>query len=329
MTDILVTQTFVEAIAANAAADVRVTQVFAQAITANAAADVRATQVYAEVLVDRLTSEPPPFVRVTQIQAEVLTANASADVRCSQVYLEAIVNSLTTVPNVLGMTLPAATATLLAAGLVLGTVTGAGVVVVQTIAPGAIVPFGTAVSLELQLDPVVITPTTLPNPETDTPYGEQLTARGGFGGPYTFSLVAGGLPAGLTLSPTGLIGGTTPAAAILAPTAWPPALVDQLFQHRVVVIENPLTVSTFTVRATDVGARFGEQAYTLAVQSGWTSAVYTLVPPSTLPSCVRLRPDGRVEGYPMTVGSWTVTVLVTGPAGLQHTETYTLAVTSS
>ena len=63
------------------------------------------------------------------------------------------------------------------------------------------------------------TPTTLPAGTMGTPYSQMLTAGGGAGGPYTFSVVSEtGLSAvGLTLSSAGLISGTPSAAETAAP----------------------------------------------------------------------------------------------------------------
>ena len=54
---------------------------------------------------------------------------------------------------------------------------------------------------------VAITPASVPDGWLGTAYGQNLYAAGG-AGPYTFSLVAGALPGGLSLSPGGLLSGT-------------------------------------------------------------------------------------------------------------------------
>ncbi len=57
------------------------------------------------------------------------------------------------------------------------------------------------------LSPLSITPALPPNGRVGVAYQQQLTAKGGTG-PYTFALLNGTLPPGLTLSSTGLISGT-------------------------------------------------------------------------------------------------------------------------
>jgi hypothetical protein len=67
-------------------------------------------------------------------------------------------------------------------------------------------------SLVVTPSPLVIVTTSLPNGQVGQAYSEQLVASGGTA-PYVWSLQAGStLPAGLTLSPSGLISGTPTAA---------------------------------------------------------------------------------------------------------------------
>ena len=103
--------------------------------------------------------------------------------------------------------------------------------------------------------PPAITPPTLPPGTAGTGYAQSLTATGGAGGPYTFAVSTGALPAGLTLSPGGALGGT--------PTT-------------------PGTFS-FTIAATDAAGNSGSQPYTLVVQA---ASLPITVLPTTLPGAV-------------------------------------------
>ena len=60
--------------------------------------------------------------------------------------------------------------------------------------------------------PVTITPSTLPNATEGVAYSQTLVAQGGAGGPYTFSAPASSLPAGLSLSSSGVLAGTPTVA---------------------------------------------------------------------------------------------------------------------
>lgn len=83
---------------------------------------------------------------------------------------------------------------------------------------------------------IVLAPSTLPNVTQGVAVNLTLTASGG-AAPYVFAVTAGSVPAGLTLSPAGVLSGTPATAGS----------------------------STFTVRATDAGGCFSEFDYTLTV----------------------------------------------------------------
>jgi hypothetical protein len=86
---------------------------------------------------------------------------------------------------------------------------------------------------------ITIAPLTAPGGVPGVAYSQQIAASGGTG-PYTFTVVNGGtLPAGLTLSPSGLLSGT--------PTA--------------------LGSSTVTIQATDGNGCPGLVTYVIAITS--------------------------------------------------------------
>src|SRR5205085_2021967 len=86
--------------------------------------------------------------------------------------------------------------------------------VVYTLAGAEVDPLITAAdTVALRLNTpgginVILTPTTLPNPQDGAAYTQNVTAGGGTA-PYTFAVTAGALPSGLTLSSAGVISGTT------------------------------------------------------------------------------------------------------------------------
>jgi hypothetical protein len=84
---------------------------------------------------------------------------------------------------------------------------------------------------------ISLNPASLPDATAGVAYSQTLTASGGAGGPYTFAVTAGALPAGFTLSSSGVLSGSTTTA----------------------------TSSSFTVTPTDNSGFTGSQAYTLTV----------------------------------------------------------------
>ncbi|WP_341210629.1 putative Ig domain-containing protein [Sphingomonas paucimobilis] len=63
------------------------------------------------------------------------------------------------------------------------------------------------VSITVAQPSLALTPTTLPAGQEDVAYSQQLTTSGGTA-PYAYAVTAGRLPAGVTLSPGGLLAGT-------------------------------------------------------------------------------------------------------------------------
>jgi hypothetical protein len=84
--------------------------------------------------------------------------------------------------------------------------------------------------------PITLSPPTLPSGTVGDPYSQTITASGGTA-PYTFAVVVGSLPAGLTLTPGGVLAGT--------PTA--------------------PTTSTVTIQGTDANGCLASVTYTLGI----------------------------------------------------------------
>jgi len=85
---------------------------------------------------------------------------------------------------------------------------------------------------------ITINPPSLPAGTVGTAYNQSLNASGG-ASPYTFTVTAGALPGGLSISSGGLLSGTPTTAATV----------------------------TFTIRATDANACLGERQYSLTINS--------------------------------------------------------------
>lgn len=179
---------------------------------------------------------------------------------------------------------------------------------------------GAAGALTVTTNAIVLAPASLPAGTSGTAFSQTITASGS-SGPFTYSVVAGALPAGVTLSPGGLLSGT------------------------------PLANGTFnfTVRASESGGCFGQRAYSLdltcptivlspvylpdgAVGLGYTAnisaaggvapVVYT-VSAGTLPAGLLLTSSGGLEGTPTAAGTSVFTITATDAAGCTGSRAYT------
>jgi Putative Ig domain len=198
-------------------------------------------------------------------------------------------------------------------------------------------------SIAIQVNPPPsITTTSLPAGIAGTCYGQVSTGSGvtcngatmnlsGGTSPYTWGVVAGGLPPGLTLSSSaGLITGTptTPGtfnatfrltdAAGLSSTA---ALS--------ITIANPpaLAVSTTALPTAAINISYN---VTLAASGGVAPYIWSLASgSSSLPAGLNLSPSGVISGAPTALGTFSFTVQVTdseGPAPVSATATLSIIV---
>ncbi len=170
---------------------------------------------------------------------------------------------------------------------------------------------------------ITISPTTLPDAVLNAVYSQQVTATGG-STPYTYSVITGSLPAGITLSASGLLSGT--------PTS--------------------LGVSNFTVQATDSTNCTGTKAYTLQVvcpvitvspatlpngtigvaysqtnsASGGTGPYTFNVTTGTLPDGLSLSSGGSLTGTPTTPGTFNFTVTATDTNNCTGNKAYAIQI---
>ena len=144
-------------------------------------------------------------------------------------------------------------------------------------------------AVEVQPDPlpVVVAPTSLPDAEVGAAYSQTITASGP-PGPFTFTVTAGTLPAGLTLGADGRLTGTPTAAdtASFTVTATGPALASgsQVYTLTVNADPGPVEVSPSRLPDSRVGAVYGRTITASGPPGPFTFAVTagTLPPGLTL-----------------------------------------------
>ena len=182
-----------------------------------------------------------------------------------------------------------------------------------------------AYSVTMANPPVVVNPATLPGGAVGAAYSQVVSATGGTGGGYTFSVSAGSLGAGLALNAaTGVISGT------------------------------PTTAGTrnFTIRAQDSGGGSGTRAYSITINAaiavnpaslpgGTVSVAYSqsvtasggngtftyTISAGALPAGLALNaPNGLISGTPTTPGPTSFTIRATDGNGASGSRAYSVTI---
>ena len=201
-----------------------------------------------------------------------------------------------------------------------GTSTGTFSPVDQALLPGglAYTQTGSAAGVTLTVG-TAISPTTLPDATDETAYSAQLSVLGGTA-PFTWSVSAGTLPAGLTLAPsTGLLSGTPTTIATthftieVADSSHPVATATQAYTFNVVSPGPPTVTAVIPSAGPTTGGTGVDISGTLftgatAVRFGSTEATsFTVMGPDEIDA---VSPSG-------TVGN--VDITVTAPGGTSAT----------
>jgi hypothetical protein len=179
-------------------------------------------------------------------------------------------------------------------------------------------------SFTLVVQPPALTITTaavLPDSPLAGQYSVSLAAVGGLQ-PYTWTLVGGGMPAGLTLSSAGVISGTPTSPGSFSFTAQVSDSSNQQMNRTF-----SITVTT-TVRITTTSLPHAIQnsAYSQQLQATGTAPFFWAVISGTLPAGLTLGSGGLLQGTPTTLGSQTFTVSVTDARNATSNQQLTLTV---
>lgn len=178
------------------------------------------------------------------------------------------------------------------------------------------------------ISPPTILSSTLPQASVRTAYSTTLAAGGGKA-PYTWSLLQGSLPSGLTLNgATGVISGTPTAPGTSSFTVQvqdsqaSPATAQAMLGLTVL---NPLAVST-----TELPSGVSGSAYqtTLTATGGYPSYSWSILSGS-LPPGLSLNSNGVISGTPNGAGSWSFEVEVNDSQSDTASATLPLTITAT
>ncbi|HEY0232138.1 MAG TPA: ice-binding family protein [Dokdonella sp.] len=173
---------------------------------------------------------------------------------------------------------------------------------------------------------VTLAPATLPATVADVAYSQTLTAAGGTG-PYTFAVVAGALPAGLSLATNGLLSGTPTNAGSYSFTV---RATDSLGcsgdQAYTVVVNAPtcaaIAITPAILPAPVAGVAYSEEITATGGTAPYTFAVVSGALPAGLALSAASGSSALISGVPTRTGAYTFVVQVTDAAGCIGTQTY-------
>jgi len=174
--------------------------------------------------------------------------------------------------------------------------------------------------------PVEVTTASLPAGTTGVAYAATLSATGG-AAPYTWSVSAGSLPAGLSLgTDTGVLSGTPSAAGSATFTA---RAADSSSPQRSatrglsIAVADPLVVTTTSLPSATIGVAYSA---TLAGSGGTTPYVWSITS-GTLPAGLSFNgATGAISGTPTAAGTSTLTFRVADAASPQRSATKSLSI---
>ena len=173
--------------------------------------------------------------------------------------------------------------------------------------------------------PVVISTSTLPTGNLGVSYSANVIATGG-AGPIAFTLSAGALPQGLTLSSAGTISGTPTTSGtvnftVRADDGLSPAFFRAL---AIQVIAPPIVISTTTLSGGSIGSAYSDAV----VATGGSGGLQFTVTTGVLPAGLILSSGGLISGIPTVVGTSNFTVSVTDAFSNSASRVFSIAVIS-
>lgn len=172
---------------------------------------------------------------------------------------------------------------------------------------------------------VIVTTAALAGGRKGVDYSRTLTATGG-AAPYTWSLTSGELPAGLSLSSSGVISGTPSdvGTAKFVVTATDQAAVSSKVSLSISILYPVMAITTTSLPAGTVGVDYSPQ--TIGATGG--SEVYTWkVSAGTLPYGLTLdSTTGLLSGQPVKAGKFNFSIAVTDTAKSTTAKAYSVTI---
>lgn len=189
--------------------------------------------------------------------------------------------------------------------------------------PIPVLPGAQAV-VHVRRTPITLEPASLANAAAGAAYSQVVSVTDGVA-PYTFALLAGTLPAGLTLDAGGELSGIATESGTFAFTvgAVDAEGVPGSRAYSLAVTCGPIAVSPSSLPFAQVGVPFSQMFLATSALTPVTWSVTS----GTLPAGLSLQPvTGVLSGTPTAAGFAAFTVTATDPAGCTGSESYGLSV---
>ena len=172
--------------------------------------------------------------------------------------------------------------------------------------------------------PSISTPATLADGLAGTSYSQTLAATGGTS-PYTWNVISGTLPAGLTLSKDGVLSGTPtmPGDSSFVVVVTDTAGSANGATIALTIADPPLSISSSPQLAN--GTANSPYQATLQAAGGTLPYSWTLSS-GTLPAGLTLDSSGNLTGTPTTFGTYQFTAQVADVGGLTQSQVFTLTI---
>jgi large repetitive protein len=179
-----------------------------------------------------------------------------------------------------------------------------------------------------------VLPATLPNGTVAVAYSQILSGTGGTA-PYTFAVTSGALPAGLTLTPAGVLAGTptTAGTSTFTVTATDAAGCTGVRTYTIIIaaaVVPPAVCPVITLSPPTLPPGTVGVAYSQTITGSGGTAPYTFgVTSGTLPAGLTLTPAGVLAGTPTASGTATVTIRGTDASGCFASLVYTIVIAAA
>ena len=225
-------------------------------------------------------------------------------------------------------TLPPAGLSLSPSGALSGTPTQAGTfnLTVNVSSGGCTGQKSYTLTITQSCNTITITPASLPNGALGVPYSQQLTQNGGTGN-VTYNITVGNLPAGLNLSPSGLISGTPSqnGGSSFTVTATDANGCTGQKSYAPTITCPAITVGPATLPNGNTGTAYNQQL----TQSGGVGNTTFGVTVGSLPAGLNLSTSGLLSGSPTQAGAINFTVTAADANTCIGTKQYTLTITQN